>query len=181
MVETRIERTTKLLRKKAQPARPIPLNRFGLGMGSLTPDPSAANHLVSVIEDAGLSGSHGPSGCMQADCGGLLRSGSDRGGRAGVVVPDLGRAFEGFGRLVPRNPVAVVDSEFGAVELRFVADDDSVVGRVQFDDVQRMGGGNPEAFALADGVEFDAVVVSENPALSVHDFAGVPLHKFRLF
>ena len=29
MVETRIERTTKLLRKKAQPARPIQWNRSG--------------------------------------------------------------------------------------------------------------------------------------------------------
>ena len=29
MVETRIERTSKLLRKKAQPARPIQLNRSG--------------------------------------------------------------------------------------------------------------------------------------------------------
>jgi hypothetical protein len=98
-----------------------------------------------------------------------------------VVVSDLGNALEGFGRLIPGDPVAVVDGEFGAVELRFVADDDSIVGRVQFDDVQRMCGGNPEAFALADGVEFYAVMVSEHPALGVHDFAGVPLHKFRLF
>ena len=34
---------------------------------------------------------------------------------------------------------------------------------------------------MADGVEFDAVVVSEYLALGVHDLAGVALHEFRLF
>ena len=97
----------------------------------ISADPATAQHPVSVIEDAGLSGGHGPGGCVEADRGGSLGSSRfDCGGRAGMVVPDLSDALEGFRRLIPGNPVAVVDGEFGAAQLRFVADNDSIIRRV---------------------------------------------------
>ena len=80
----------------------------------ISADPATAQHPVSVIEDAGLSWGHGPGGCVEADCRGLLRPGSHRGGRAGMVVSDLSDALEGFRWLIPGNPIAVVHGEFGA-------------------------------------------------------------------
>lgn len=80
----------------------------------ISADPATAQHPVSVIEDAGLSGGDSPSGCVEADCRGLLRPGSDRGGGAGMIVSDLSDALEGFRRLIPGNPIAVVHGEFGA-------------------------------------------------------------------
>ena len=76
-------------------------------------------------------------------------------------------------------PVAAVGGEFIAVERRFVADDDAVVFRVQFDHINRLGRGDAQAFALADGVKLNAVVMAEDVAVQIHDFAAMLLHEVR--
>ena len=77
-------------------------------------------------------------------------------------------------------PVAIRRDEFVAVERGFVADDDAVVLRVQFDHIDRLGRGDAESFALADGVKFNAVVMAEDVAVHIHDLAAMLLHEVRL-
>src|SRR5262249_3220680 len=76
---------------------------------------------------------------------------------------------------VERDPIAPVHDELIAVERRFIADDDAIVFRVQFDDVHRFGRSKAEAFALADGVKLNALMLAENVAVQIDDVAAMLL------
>src|ERR1017187_1434839 len=96
-----------------------------------------------------------------------------------MVVTNLRRDFDWLRQFVEWMPVAAVGDKFIAVERGIIADDDAIVFHVQFDDVNRLGRGNAESFALANGVERDAVVPAENVAVQIHDVAARFLHEVR--
>ena len=100
--------------------------------------------------------------------------------RAGMVVTDFGRDLDWLRQFVERMPVAAVGDEFVAVERGIVADHHAIIFRIQFHDINRLGRGDAEALALADGVKFDAVVMAEHVAVQIHDFAAMLLHEVRL-
>ena len=60
-----------------------------------------------------------------------------------------------------------------------IADDDAIIFRIQFHNVNRLAGRDAETFALADGVKFNAVVMAENVAVNIRDFAAMLLHEVR--
>ena len=68
-------------------------------------------------------------------------------------------------------------NEFVPFKGRVVAHHDPVGGRVQFDDIQRPGGGDAQAFALANCIELDSVVVTQHRALDVNNLAAMLLHQ----
>ena len=86
-----------------------------------------------------------------------------------MVVTNLRRYFSWRGQIVERNPVATLHREFIAVERRVVAHDDAVVGGVELDDVQRLGRGDAQTLALANRIEFNAVMLAEHLALGGYD------------
>src|SRR5471032_2821573 len=96
-----------------------------------------------------------------------------------MVVTNLRRDFDWLGQLVERMPVAAVGGEFIAVERGIVADDDAIVFRIEFHNVNRLARRDAEAFALAYGVERDAIVLAEDVAVQVHDVAARFLHEVR--
>src|ERR1700734_1426401 len=96
-----------------------------------------------------------------------------------MVVTDFGRHFDWLRQFVERMPVAAVGDKFIAVERGIVADDDAIILRVQFYDVNRLTRRDAETFALADGVKRDAVVPAEDMAVQIHDVAASFLHEVR--
>ena len=142
--------------------------------------PAAAEEEIVVVGDAGLAGSDGALGAVELECRGAVGTRENCCRGAGMVVADFDGGGEVVGRGVEGDPVAAFDGEGVAFELGVVADDDAVVGGIEFDDVERFGRGDAEAFALADGVEFDAVVPPQDAAMDVHDVAGVFLDEFGL-
>ena len=107
-----------------------------------------------------VSGIWSVAGNWTNDVGTLAGPGRDRGRRVTLVVTDLGGGFELAGRLSKGNPVAAFHAEGVALQLGVVAHHDAVVDGIQIHDIKRLGGGNPQAPALADGVEFNARVVA---------------------
>jgi len=97
-----------------------------------------------------------------------------------MVVTDFRRHFDWFRQLVERMPVAAVSREFIAVERGIVADDDAIIFRVEFHNVNRLGRRDAESFALADGVKLDAIMMAQNMAVQIHDVAAMLLHEVRL-
>ena len=94
-----------------------------------------------------------------------------------MIVTDLGRHFDGPVQLVKRMPVAAFRDEFIAVQRGIVADHHAIVFRIQFDDINRLGRGDAQALALADGVKFNAVMVAQHLAVQIHDFAAMLLRE----
>jgi hypothetical protein len=97
-----------------------------------------------------------------------------------MVVADFRRHFDGLRQLIEGMPVATVGDELIAVERGIIADDDAIIFRVQLHDVDGFRRGDAETFALADGVERDAVVLAEDVTVQVHDVAARFLHKVGL-
>src|SRR5689334_7806995 len=90
-----------------------------------------------------------------------------------MIVAYLDCGLERSGRSIERNPVATLNDKRIALKSGIVTYHDSVGCWIQLDYVQRCGGGNAEALALANRVELDAVVVAKDLALRVDDFAPV--------
>ena len=81
--------------------------------------------------------------------------------RAGMIVTNLRRDFDRLRQFVKRMPVAAVGHKFIAVERGIVADDDTIIFRIEFHNINRLARRDAESFALADGVKRDAVVLAE--------------------
>src|SRR5258705_13786542 len=97
-----------------------------------------------------------------------------------MIVADFGGDFDGSRGHLERNPITAFDAKVDSFESRVVADDDPIVLRVQIDDVEGTRGREAEALALADGIELDAVVMTEHTPLHINDFAAVFFHELRL-
>ena len=68
--------------------------------------------------------------------------------------------------------LATANEELDKAQVNW-ADDHAVFLGVEFEDVQRVGRADAKAFALADGVKFDAVMMPEHAAVQVDDFASM--------
>ena len=101
-------------------------------------------------------------------------------GVPGMIVTDFRGDFDRLREFVERNPVAIAGGKFVTVERGFVAHDDAIIFRVQFHDINRLGRGDAQTLALADGVKCDAVMMAEHMAVHVRDFAAMLLHEVRL-
>ena len=97
-----------------------------------------------------------------------------------MIVPNLHGRFQPLRRLVERNPIATVHRELSALEGGVVADDHAVTGRIEFDDIERLGRGEAQALALADGIKFDALVMAEDLAVKIDNLTAVLLGQLRL-
>src|SRR5579859_4799545 len=100
--------------------------------------------------------------------------------RAWMIVADLHSCRDLLWWSVKGNPVAALHDEFVAVERGFIPDHDAVMLRVQFDHVHRLRRGDAQAFALANGVKLNALVVPEHMPVQVHDLAAMLLREVRL-
>src|ERR1022692_4488942 len=67
-----------------------------------------------------------------------------------------------------------------ALPICFITHDDAVVLHIQLDDVNRLGRGDAQTFALADGVKLDAVVMAKHLVVEIHNLAAMLLHQVRL-
>src|SRR5688572_6196271 len=74
-----------------------------------------------------------------------------------------------------RNPVTALDSKLASLEVGLVADDHPVVHGIKVNNIERTRGGNAQAFALADRVKFNAVVLAKHASLKIDN---VPLMFF---
>src|SRR5947209_20097382 len=99
---------------------------------------------------------------MQFHASAAVRRGRDGGGGAGMIVTNFGSDFEGLRRGLERNPITAIDVELVSLQIGIAANNDTIVCDIQLDDVEGFAGGNSKAFALADGVEFDPVMVDEH-------------------
>lgn len=97
-----------------------------------------------------------------------------------MIVTDFYCHIDRFGEFIKRNPIAACRDEFVAVQGCAVAYHDTVVFRVQFHHIHWFGSGNSQATALADSVKFDAVVMAEDLAAHIHNFAPMFLHEICL-
>jgi len=125
-------------------------------------NPSAADHQIVLIKHRRLAGRDGALRQVQFHLRAPVTLRRHRRRCAGMVVTNLGCDFDWLRQMVERNPVAAVHGEFIAVERRVGADNDTVVRSIQFDDVNRLGRGDAQALPLADGVKFDAIVMTED-------------------
>src|ERR1035437_7669441 len=96
-----------------------------------------------------------------------------------MIVTNLRRHFDWPGQFVERMPIAAVGDKFIAVERGVIADDDTIILRIQFDDVDRLRRRDAETFALADGVKFNAVAMAEDVTVQIHNLSAMLLHKVR--
>src|SRR5687768_13882557 len=97
-----------------------------------------------------------------------------------MVVTNLYRRTESFRRSLVRNPVATLDNEFITIKGCFSAHHHAIVCRIQFDDIQRSWRHEAKTFALANSVEFNAVVMTEHAARRIDDFTAMFLSEFGL-
>src|SRR5690349_4654566 len=72
-----------------------------------------------------------------------------------------------------QNPVAIVDLKFVANQILGVADDDSIVRRIDVDYIARAGRTTRQPFALTNGKEFDSVVLTQEISLDIVNLAAV--------
>ena len=155
-------------------------------------DPAAANYFVTVVEDGGLAGGYGALGVVEGGedflfqwsripgpqmrgTGGTLgrRDKGFEGGPGGVVaVADLDFYAHGGGEGGDADPVEAAGAESLGGEFGVGAYRDLVRVRVDGEDVERRGGADAEALALADGEVGDAVVMSDDFAVGSDEFAG---------
>src|SRR6266700_1637799 len=82
--------------------------------------------------------------------------------------------------MVERYPVATINGKFIPVQRRFVSYDHPVGGYVELHDVEWFWRGNSQTLALADRIEFDAIMAPEHVAMDVHDFAAMLLSEIGL-
>ena len=98
-------------------------------------------------------------------------------GRGGWVERARAHTGQARRRIVAKRtiaqPVDVAQGEDVDGEVRAGTDHDLVAGGIEADHEQRLGGGDPEAAALADREMHDAVVTAEHAAIDVHDIAGL--------
>ena len=143
-------------------------------------NPPAADDQIILIKHCCLAGCDGALRRVQFYAHGIIFQWRHSCGCAGMIVTNFCHDFDWFGQLIERMPVAAAGDKFIAVERAIIADDDAIVFRVQFDNVNRLAGRNAETFALADGVKFNAVVMAEDMAVNIRDFAAMFLHKVSL-
>ena len=141
-------------------------------------NPAAADDQILVVKDAGLTGGDCALRNVQFNGCAAIWCGANGGRSAGMIVSDFRGHLHFLGRRIKRNPIAALDVKFVAIQGGIIADDDAVLGGVEFDDVKRFRGGNPQTFALADGEQFNAVVVAEDGSLRVDDFTTMRLEEF---
>ena len=95
-----------------------------------------------------------------------------RGHGRGVAMADLDADADGFGELGDGDPVEAVGEEVAGEEIFVGAYGDLVGVGVDVEDVERVGAGEAEALALADGEALDAFVVADDFAGGGDEFAG---------
>ena len=97
-----------------------------------------------------------------------------------MIVSYLCRDLDGLLQFFKRMPVATFHDAFVALQIRFVTDNDTVVLRVEFHDVNRLRRGDAEPLTLADGVKLDTVVFPQDRSVKIYDLAAMFLDKVGL-
>lgn len=135
-------------------------------------DPAAAYYLVLLVEDGGLAGGDGALGFVEVGVDfGVVEAGE--GGQGGLVaMADLDADADGVGELWDGYPVEAVGAEVAGEEIFVGAYGDLVRVRMDVEDVERIGAGEAEALALADGEGLDSGVVADDFAGGVDEVAG---------
>src|ERR1700677_3837343 len=96
----------------------------------------------------------------------------ERGHGRGGAMADLDADADGFGQLGDGDPVEAVGEEVAGEEVFVGADGDLVGVGVDGEDVERVGAGEAEALALADGEALDAFVMADDLAGGGDELAG---------
>ncbi len=146
----------------------------GWALEAVVDDPASAYDFVLLVKYGGLAGGDGALGLVEASVDEAGASGGEGGGGGGVAVTD----FDGDAELVAGvevgdgDPVEAVGVEVAGEEVGVGADGDLMGVRVDVEDVEGLGAGEAEAFALADGEGLDALVVADDFAGGGDEFSG---------
>src|SRR5467141_3896554 len=97
-----------------------------------------------------------------------------------MVVTNLCGDFQILSGGIEGNPVATINHELVTIERRIIAHHDAVIRHIKLDDIQPLGRGDTESFALADGVKFDTLMMTEHLAGKVYNLATMLFHEIRL-
>src|SRR5882757_8568752 len=135
---------------------------FGISLD----DPTASGYLVFLIEDGGLAGGDGALGLVEEGVDGVVVDAAERGRGWGVAMSDFGTDADGFafGETGDGDPVEAVGEEIAGEEIFVGAYGDLVGVGMDRQDVERVGRGEAEALALADGEALDAFVMADDLA-----------------
>jgi len=98
----------------------------------------------------------------------------DDGADRGIVVANLGGYLDRPSQFLIA-PIGLGEEAVVAQKIVVVADDDTLPGRINVDDVDGTAMAAAKALALADGVEFNALVVAHEGAVLEIDAAGVKI------
>src|SRR5579883_2186571 len=135
-------------------------------------DPAAAEYDVVPVENRALARGDGALGLVEDDFDATARRGGQSGGGAGVLVADLDLCADGSRRFSAGDPVDLGSGEAAAKEIVVVADHDPLRLRVRCNHVKRLGSRDAKAFALADGVPVDTVVLPDSSTVRSDDLAA---------
>src|SRR5579883_1757383 len=142
--------------------------------GGLTPDPTAAEDALAIVEDAGLARRHGARRLVENDFAAGARE-EEPGGHGGLRRAQLHGDAQPVGPggpgAVAAEPVDGAEPHPATAERALRPDDDARPFGIETKDVERIGRGDAEAAALADGEVDDAVVAAEDAALAIDDLA----------
>src|SRR5208282_3074708 len=139
-------------------------------------DESAPEHpcvrVDGLVENAGLPGRHAAFWLHEVD----LASAHKQGGRRRTSGTHPGRNRQSVGRQIgefaPTDPIDIAQPKPPHRQGGARTDYDARIGRVEGDNVKRLGRRHANAAPLANGIMNYAIVSSEHATVDVNDLAG---------
>src|SRR6266568_4159283 len=135
-------------------------------------DPSAADNFIAAIEDRRLARRDRALWLVKFYAGAIICERHNRRGRCRVTIADTDFCAHRLSRIVERDPIDTSRGESVAQQFIVVADDYTILLRIDPENIKRPWLRDTNSAALADRVAMNARVRTNNLSAGRDDFAG---------